>query len=201
MRTSNSDRSVLKRVSCTLAGLVALLLFAGCGRSPEKAAPSPQGPPTPSAVAAAVDGFFSSYRGNFREADPGRLSNTLAAAVQSAIDGEKESAARVKASEFPNDKPTILEGEIFSGLYEGFTAFEIAGESVSGDQAVVQVRFRNEPYNVTWTDEVVLVDEDGWKIDDIRYAQKKAGLLGLREVLQEFERAVAAEEAIMTKKP
>ena len=149
----------------------------------------------------AVDGLFSSYRGNFREADPARLSQALAAAVQSAVDGEKESAARVKASEFPNDKPLILEGEVFAGLYEGFTGYEIAGESVSGDQAVVRVRFRNEPYNVTWTDEVVLVDEGGWKIDDVRYAQKMAGLLGLREVLQEFERAVASEAASMAKKP
>ena len=186
---------------CTFAGLIALLLFTGCGRSPEKAAPPPESSPAPSATAAAVDGFFSSYRGNFREANQAGLSQSLAAAVQSVIDGEKESAARVKASEFPNDKPAILEGEIFSGLYEGFTGYEIAGENVVGDQAVVQVRFRNEPYNVTWTDDVVLVDEDGWKIDDIRYAQKMAGMLSLREVLQEFERAVAAEAASMAKKP
>ena len=192
---------MLKPAYCKLAGLVVLLLVAGCGRSPEKTAPSPEGPPAPSAAAVAVDGLFSSYRGNFREADPARLSQALAAAVQSAVDGEKESAARVKASEFPNDKPLILEGEVFAGLYEGFTGYEIAGESVSGDQAVVRVRFRNEPYNVTWTDEVVLVDEGGWKIDDVRYAQKMAGLLGLREVLQEFERAVASEAASMAKKP
>ena len=192
---------MLKPAYRILAGLVVLLLVAGCGRSPEKTAPSPEGSPAPSAAAAAVDGLFSSYRGNFREADPARLSQALAAAVQSAVDGEKESAARVKASEFPNDKPLILEGEVFAGLYEGFTGYEIAGESVSGDQAVVRVRFRNEPYNVTWTDEVVLVDEGGWKIDDVRYAQKMAGLLGLREVLQEFERAVASEAASMAKKP
>ena len=192
---------MLKPAYCKLAGLVVLLLVAGCGRSPEKTAPSPEGSPAPSAAVAAVDGLFSSYRGNFREADPARLSQALAAAVQSAVDGEKESAARVKASEFPNDKPLILEGEVFAGLYEGFTGYEIAGESVSGDQAVVRVRFRNEPYNVTWTDEVVLVDEGGWKIDDVRYAQKMAGLLGLREVLQEFERAVASEAASMAKKP
>lgn len=192
---------MLKPAYCALAGLVSLTLFVGCGRSPEKAVPVPEGSPAPSAATAAVDGFFSSYRGNFREANQAGLSRSLAAAVQSVIDGEKESAARVKASEFPNDKPVILEGEVFSGLYEGFTGYEIAGESVSGDQAVVRVRFRNEPYNVTWTDEVVLVDEGGWKIDDIRYAQKMAGLLGLREVLQEFERALDAEAASMAKKP
>lgn len=148
-----------------------------------------------------VDGFFSSYRGNFRDTDSSRFSQALAAALQSAAEGEKESAARVKASEFPNDKPLLIEGEIFCGLYEGFTGYEIAGEKVSGDQTLVQVRFRNEPYHVTWTDEVVLVNEDGWKIDDIRYAQKKAGLLGLREILQEFEGALSAEAASLAKKP
>jgi hypothetical protein len=106
---------------------------------------------------------------------------------------------RVKASEFPNDKPLILEGEIFAGLYEGFTGHEIAGESISDGQAVVQVRFRNDHYNVTWTDDVVLVDEDGWKIDNVRYTQKLAGLLGLRDVLLEFEGSLASEAASAAK--
>ena len=175
-----------------------LLLAVGCDRAPEATAPAPEPPP---AAAATVGEFFDSYRGNFREADPSRLSRALAAALQSAAEGEKASAARVKASEFPNDKPQILEGEIFAGLYEGFTGHEIAGESVADGQAIVQVRFRNEPYDVTWTDEILLVDEDGWKIDDVRYAQKKAGLLSLREVLREFEAAVAAEAASLSSTP
>lgn len=192
---------MLKPAYRAFAGLVALVLVAGCERSPEKTSSAHGGAPSPSASAAAVDGFLTSYRGNFREADQARLSRSLAAALQSVVEGEKESTARVKASEFPNDKPVILEGEVFCGLYEGFTGHEIAGESVAGDEAVVRVRFRNEPYNVTWTDEILLVDEDGWKIDDVRYAQKMAGLLSLREVLQEFERAAAAEAASMAKKP
>jgi hypothetical protein len=65
----------------------------------------------------------------------------------------------------------------------------------------VDVAFRNEPYNVTWTDRVVVVDEDGWKIDDVRYSDKKAGLLSLREVLQDFEAAVAAEATTLSASP
>lgn len=189
----------MKSVVLALAASVfALLSFVGC--RPSSGDQVPVSEPPPSGPAAVVDGFFSSYRGNFREADSARLSQALAAALQSVVDGEKESAARVKASDFPNDKPLILEGEVFTGLYEGFTAFEIIGETASEGQTVVRVRFRNEPYNVTWTDEVVLVEENGWKIDDVRYAQKMAGLLGLREVLQEFERALASEAASMAKK-
>jgi len=176
-----------------MLGLLALSLLAACQRPPVET------PPPPPSPAAMTKEFFSSYRGDFRQADRRLLSGALASALQSASEGEKESVARVKASEFPNDKPLILEGEIFAGLYEGFTGYEVAGESISDGQAVVQVRFRNDNYNVSWMDDVVLVDEDGWKIDDVRYTQKLAGLLGLRDVLLEFEGSLASEAASMAK--
>jgi hypothetical protein len=176
-----------------MLGLLALSLLAACQRPPVE---TPAPPPSPAAM---TKEFFSSYRGDFRQADRRLLSGALASALQSASEGEKESAARVKASEFPNDKPLILEGEIFAGLYEGFTGYEVAGENISDGQAVVQVRFRNDNYNVSWMDDVVLVDEDGWKIDDVRYTQKLAGLLGLRDVLLEFEGSLASEAASMAK--
>jgi hypothetical protein len=166
-------------------GLAVVVLAVACQRPPE---------PPPSA-AMVVEAFLAGYRGNFREADPSKLSGNLSEALQSVRRGEKESAERVKASEFPSDKPLILEGEIFSGLYEGFTGYEIGDERLADGRAAVEVRFRNEPYDVTWTDEVTLVDENGWKIDDVRYVGKKAGLLSLREVLQDFEVAAAAEAA------
>ncbi len=156
--------------------------------------------PPPSA-ADAVREFFSGYDGNFRAADSKGFSRGLVTALQSAVEGEKQSAARVKASDFPNDKPQILEGEIFSGLYEGFTGFETGPENVTDGQAVVEVRFRNDHYGVDWTDEIVLIDENGWKIDDVRYTGKKAGLLSLREVLQDFDSTVAAEAAALSKTP
>lgn len=172
----------------------ALLLLAACQRPAEK-------PPQPSSATNTVQAFFSGYKGNFREADPAFLSGGLRAALQATVDGEKQSAERVKASQFPNDKPQILEGEIFSGLYEGFTSFEARPENVKDGQATVEVRFRNEHYGVDWTDEVVLIEENGWKIDDVRYTGKKAGLLSLREVLQDFESAVAAEAASLSSAP
>lgn len=179
-----------------LGGLAAVLCLAGCGPSPVGA------PDDPAAAAAQVVGdFFSGYRGDYRQADPTLLSAALFAALQSAAAGEKASAARIKASAFPDDKPQLLEGETFSGLYEGFTAFEIGPAQAADGAATVEVRFRNEPYNVAWTDEVLLVDEDGWKIDDVRYTGKKAGLLSLRQVLQDFEGMVAAEAAALSKKP
>lgn len=172
-----------------------LLLLAACQRPPEEA------PSAPASAAAVVTEFFTGYRGDFREVDPARLSAALKAALQSTVDGEKQSAALVKASQFPNDKPQILEGEIFTGLYEGFTSFETGAEKASDGQTIVEVRFRNDHYGVDWTDEIVLVNEDGWKIDDVRYTGKKAGLLSLREVLQDFDHSVAAEAASLSKTP
>ena len=172
----------------TVLGLAVVWSFAACDR-PREPAP-PQAPPTASDAAKQ---FFQGYRGDYRQADPALLSRALAAALQSAAEGEKESAARVKASEFPTDKPLLLEGEIFAGLYEGFTSFEVGPERTDDGLTSVEVRFRNEPYNVAWTDEVLLVNEEGWKIDDVRYSGKKAGLLGLRDVLQDFESSLAAE--------
>ena len=171
-----------------------LLILAACQRPADE-------PRKPSPATDAVQAFFSGYKGNFREADPTYLSGGLKAALQATSDGEKQSAERVKASDFPNDKPQILEGEIFSGLYEGFTSFQAGPENVKDGQATVEVRFRNEHYGVDWTDEVVLIEENGWKIDDVRYIGKKAGLLSLREVLQDFESAVAAEAATSSSAP
>lgn len=61
----------------------------------------------------------------------------------------KESAALVDASQLTNDKPLILEGESFAGIYMGFTGHEVADENILGGQASVQVRFHSKHYNVT----------------------------------------------------
>ena len=133
-----------------------------------------------------MSSFFASYRGNFREADPAYLSDSLREAVGSASSIEQKSRAAIAASEFPSDKPQLIEGEIFAGLYEGFTGYQVGQTLTNGATAAVDVQFTNSNYSVGWTDRVQLVDENGWKIDDVRYLDKKAGALGLRDVLREF---------------
>lgn len=165
-----------------------IVLVAAC----RPTATAPDGP------AEAVNTFFKTYDGNFRSADRTLLSADLSVDIDAAVNGERESAAAVAASEFPTDKPSILEGEIFSGLYEGFTGFSVAPAKIEGDRAAVPVTFTNAHYNVGWNDEVLLVDENGWKIDDVLYTGKKSGLLSLREVLGNFQEAVKAEKAALS---
>jgi hypothetical protein len=64
---------------------------------------------------------------------------------------------------------------------------------VNGSSATVDVQFTNSNYSVGWIDGVQLVDEIGWKIDDVRYLDKKAGALGARDVFRDFEQVAARD--------
>jgi len=86
-------------ITRNLVGTLPVVMFAAACQCP------PEPPPS---AAMAVEEFFAGYRGNFREANPVKLSGNLSEALQSVLRGEKESAACVKAREFPSDKPLIL---------------------------------------------------------------------------------------------
>lgn len=175
----------MSRCFAVAAAWCLLLAGTSCQRPETAAADDPS---------SAVEAFFSGYRGNFREADLTKLSPSLAAAIGSALTIEQDSRAAVKASAYPTDKPLLLEGELFSGLYEGFTSYQVVAEALDGDRATVDVLFTNQHYDISWTDRVDMVREtDGWKIDDVRYLDKKTAALGLRDVLRYFEEAAASD--------
>lgn len=169
-----------------------VVFLATACRPPSAPAPGP---------AEVVQSFLASYHGNFREAETSAMSAPLRDAVGSAMAIETKSRAAVLASDFPSDKPQLLEGEIFSGLYEGFTGFAVGDGQVTGDRAAVDVHFTNSHYATHWTDRVQLVDEEGWKIDDVRYLDKKTGALGLREVLRDFGQAAAQDPLLNPPQP
>lgn len=135
---------------------------------------------------AAVRGFYGDYKGDFRKADLARLSPGLAAEVERAKANETESAQRTKAGPSPTDKPNILEGEIFAGLYEGFTDYRMGPARIEGDRASVAVTFRNKGYKTRWTDDVKLVNDKGWKIDNVLYTGGWTGQTSLRDNLRQF---------------
>lgn len=168
--------------SRNLALVLATVMLASCR------APVP--PATPSDV---VRSFYAAYNGNFRQADSAVLSHALRDAVASAVQIEQNSRAAVKASEFPSDKPLLIEGEIFAGLYEGFTGYDLGKAEITDRRASVEIQFTNSHYATSWTDRVQLVEENGWKIDDVRYLDKKAGALGVRDVLRDFAQVAAGD--------
>lgn len=180
---------------CRLSGVVFLgLALSGCQ--------PPEEPPPPPGPADVVGGFFSAYPGDFRQADRAALSAALSAAIASVVAIEEASAAAVAASGIPSDQPLAVEGELFSGFFQGFDGFAVGDQEVGEGKATVSVVFTNSShYGAVWTDRVELVDEDGWKIDDVRYLDKRTGALGMREVLRDFKEIAAQDPLLSSSEP
>jgi hypothetical protein len=129
------------------------------------------------AMHAAADGFYGVYKG-FHPSDgvPDAaglakyrpfLSDKLVTLLDQAGRAEAAFAAKNK------DAPPLVEGDIFTSLFEGATAVTVG--ACSGNHAGGQctVTLSNAPPRekpVSWTDTVYLVDTPaGWRVDDIGY--------------------------------
>jgi hypothetical protein len=85
-------------------------------------------------------------------------------------------AARVRQRAYvaahPDDKPPLVEGDLFSSLFEGVEVATPAGTEVNGDSARVamSMRFGEGDDAVRWKDAVLLAhDEGSWCIADVEY--------------------------------
>ncbi|MCS3528837.1 hypothetical protein [Chryseobacterium sp. JUb7] len=120
------------------------------------------------------------------------LENTF----QEAIDVSKADIDKVKKSTHPTDKPSLMEGSIFTSLYEGYTTYKIKTIDVSestkpiGSHADVTVELENSSVTpkITWTDTVHLINalDSGWKVDNINFSGKTATAKDLKTSLQNF---------------
>lgn len=162
------------RFLVTLA--LALLALSGCGQQPS------------SAVEDAVLAFYAA-RPTHRDVARGLLSQGLAVQLAAAVAAEDRDRARVKASEFPDEKPMLIEGDIFTSLYEGQNRARVGQVEFDGRRALATVAFENTAYDLAWTDRVVLVDENGWKIDNVLYGREGAAQPDLRAALAAFTAA------------
>jgi hypothetical protein len=86
-------------------------------------------------------------------------------------DGEAAEARYAK--ETRNQSPPIIEGDLFTSLFEGATSFKLGACVANGDSGHCAVSF---VYNdktakpTEWTDTVYLArTADGWRVDDISY--------------------------------
>jgi hypothetical protein len=128
-------------------------------------------------MAGAASGFLTIY-GEFRPSDGipsaagrARLAPYLSPGLNKLLaDGaaaEARFAAKIK------DSPPLIEGDLFSSLFEGATASKLGQCTASGNAAHCPVYFthadgRQKP--VSWTDTLLLVNTpQGWRVDDIAY--------------------------------
>jgi hypothetical protein len=127
------------------------------------------------AVTAAANAFYSAAiaiapggipdlagRARFQPLLTPRLNQALADAA----------AAEIRFKARNKNSPPLIEGDIFSSLFEGPTAWKLG--ACLGDARVqrcaVQLS-RQDPGRkpVTWSDTLVLTNAEGWKVDDIAY--------------------------------
>ena len=72
-----------------------------------------------------------------------------------------------------DEKPAFAEGDFFSSLFEGPTAFRVVGDDggkVGAHRVAVRFTYANAAAALSWQDTVVVVhQEGGWAIADVEY--------------------------------
>ena len=116
-------------------------------------------------------------------ADTTLLSKQLSHLVARAKEVEELDLQRVRNSEYPTDKPLLIEGEIFTSIYEGYSSLKVDEVEVKNKSARAIVSFTNEGYKLNWCDTLLLINENGWKLYDVLY-NKDGG--SLQKTLTEF---------------
>ena len=126
---------------------------------------------------AAASGFLSVY-GSFHPSDGipdmgarARLQPYLSPALNKLL--TDAAAAQTRFSAKIKDSPPLIEGDLFSSMFEGATQSKLQACTTSGDQARCPVAFSHAGPNgraTNWTDTLLLVNTAGdWRVDDIAY--------------------------------
>lgn len=110
---------------------------------------------------------------NYRNIDTTLISNTLITLFEKAKQKEQTSIETIKNSDYPTDKPEIIEGDIFSSFFEGTTQVKIKDIVIADHQARIIVEFSNSYYNEIWDEEILMIKTTSWKLDNVIYNTKK----------------------------
>ena len=128
-------------------------------------------------VTSAAAGFLGAY-GSFHPssgipdaAGRTKLAPYLSPALNKMLADGAAAEARF-AAKFKNSPP-LIEGDLFSSMFEGATAWKLGACSVNGAAARCPVAFTHAEAGhppVTWTDTLLLGNTGaGWRVDDIAY--------------------------------
>ena len=120
-----------------------------------------------------VDTFYKKYQLDRTTIDKTLLTENLSKLIVDAENKEKAETELVAHSKFPTDKPLILEGDIFTSLYEGQNSFKINEIKIDGNNATVKIQFTNTFNKLIWEDQILLIKEKGWKIDNVLFTGHK----------------------------
>jgi hypothetical protein len=126
---------------------------------------------------AAAAGFLSVY-GSFHPSDGipdstgrARLAPYLSAGLNKLLADAAGAQARFSAK--IKDSPPLIEGDLFSSMFEGATQSKLQACAVTANQARCPVAFTHAGSNgraADWTDTLLLVNtQGGWRVDDIAY--------------------------------
>ncbi len=81
-------------------------------------------------------------------------------------------AAETRFRSRHKSSPPLIEGDIFSSLFEGPTAFKVsacAGDAVQARCTVALTHQIQGQKPASWNDTLILVNQSGWKVDDVAY--------------------------------
>ena len=124
-----------------------------------------------------ANGFLGVY-GGFHPSDGipdasgrAKLAPYLSPALNKMLDDGAAAEARFAAK--IKNSPPLIEGDLFSSMFEGATAWKLGACSASGATARCPVSFTHAQAGhppVNWTDTLLLANTaGGWRIDDIAY--------------------------------
>ena len=99
-----------------------------------------------------------------------RLQPLLSPALNRLLADAAAAEARFHARN--KDSPPLIEGDIFSSLFEGPTSFKVGvcrGDDKTAHCGATLTHLDPGQKPVTWVDTLKLVNDGGWKIDDVAY--------------------------------
>ncbi|MCB0279874.1 MAG: hypothetical protein KDD94_10245 [Calditrichaeota bacterium] len=137
-------------------------------------------------ITSLLDQFYATYKFDSKSININSLSDDFATLVSTALKRETEEVNKVKTSNYPDEKPLILEGSLFTSLYEGYDKFQIDSVGIDMKQAIVRIHFFNQELARDWYDSIILTKENSWKIDNVQFGQRP----GIKDTKELFKRYI-----------
>lgn len=120
--------------------------------------------------------------------------------IEEIVSASKEDIEHIRKSSHPDDKPLLLEGSVFTSLYEGYTSYHVQSINTRNMKPDVKVAdatvaFENAAVSpkIVWKENVHLINPSGsvWQIDNITFdkiAQVKDLKTRLNNLRAEFKK-------------